>query len=188
MWKLFKTFKNLLSEFIAELWNTSSIKRNKIRAGEKYLRKIYEAHVISLSRLLEFRVSATPISIGVTRARAFLFPWFTTVMRDGRFLAPAIIPHARSHWRYRRDTCCRYDRTTAFVFRWIRIVRSLINCLSLCLNRRISHARHRRDNRCFRKSCLTDCSYDYRMYLTRFEMVLNEGRQLYLVIHYGYRI
>lgn len=78
-------------------------------------------------------------------------PW----MRDSGFLAPAIIPRTRSHWRYRRDTCCRHNRTTAFVFRWIRIVRSLINSLSLYSNRRISHARHG-NNRCFRKSCLTE--------------------------------
>lgn len=153
-----------------------------------FLREIYEAYAIHCRR----RAYYAPLRAALAPPRvpgpddtdfdwshegeAFLFPWFTTVMCDGRFLAPAGYPARQESQEIlsRHVSSLRsYDD--------IRIqtdsYRPFINKLFIVCS---VPARCQRNNRCFRKSCLNGILTGYRAYLMRFVIDFNEGEPLYL--------
>lgn len=137
-----------------------------------YIRKIYETYAIYYHRYHMYCASLrvapprVPGPAGDTDfnwshgGEAFLFLWFTIVTRDGRFLAPTGYPARQGVQERLKITSRHVSLLRSFIFKRTRIVHSLINCLSHAQLSRIFHARRRRNNQCFRKSC----SYDYRVY------------------------
>lgn len=142
-----ETFTNTSSRFIAKLKDrrfNDEIK-HMLRVKNIYIREIHEIHtsftIAGTMYYASLRVAPAPPRVpdpGDTDfdwshgGEAFLFLWFTTVTRDGRFLAPTGYPARQGAQELPKITSRHVSllRSATFIFKRTRIVHSLINCLS----------------------------------------------------------
>lgn len=113
---------------------------------------------------------------------AFLFPWFTIVMCDGRFLAPAGYPARQDVQKSYGDTVA--TRVIVMIVQRHSYSGGLISFINKLF---IACSIDATKQPMFQEVVSERRSYGYRMYLMRFVIDFNEGKPLSLV-PYGCQI